>query len=138
MLSSIPFQGSSPSSSMERELATSGVLTSPNFPDFEGYLSKLNLVQKIQVPEGNTIRICFVDLNIEQNYDSVIIINDKDGTLLGILYGGKDGWQNEIVSNTDTVEVVYETDGSGPGMGWRLNWGEHKVLITILCHSLNF
>ena len=138
MLSSIPFQGSSPSSSMERELATSGVLTSPNFPDFEGYLSNLNLVQKIQVPEGNTIRICFVDLNIEHGLHDVIIINDKDGTPLGFLYGGKDGWQNEIVSNTDTVEVVYETDGSGPGMGWRLNWGEHKVLITILCHSLNF
>merc|ERR1712192_379827 len=38
---------SSPSSSVERELATSGVLTSLNFP--ERYLDNLDIVQKIQV-----------------------------------------------------------------------------------------
>ena len=139
MLSSISFQGSSPSSSGERELATSGILTSPNFP--ERYLNGLHIVKKIQVPEGNTIRIRFTDFDCEPKYDTVSI-TDKDGTRLGIFDAGgnsEDDWRTtEIVSNTDTVEVLFETDSSGTRTGWRLDWGKHKVLITISYHSLNF
>ena len=139
MLSSISFQGSSPSPPMEeRELATSGVLTSLNFP--ERYLNGLDIVQKIHVPEGNTIRIRFTDFDCEPFYDTVTI-TDKDGTRLGLFDGGEnsdDDWRKEIVSNTDTVMVLFETDSSGTRTGWRLDWGKHKVLITIAYHSLNF
>ena len=123
----------------ERELATSGVLTSPNFP--ERYLDRLDIVKKIQVPEGNTIRIRFTDFDCERKYDTVTI-TDKDGTRLGLFDGGEnseDDWRTkEIVSNTDTVEVLFHTDSSGTRTGWRLDWGKHKVVIIILCHSLNF
>ena len=73
MLSSISFQGSSPSPPM----ATSGVLTSLNFP--EKYFNYLDIVQKIQVPEGNTIWIRFTDFDCEREYDTVTI-TDNDGT----------------------------------------------------------
>ena len=135
MLSSISFQGSSPSSSLERELATSGVLTSLNFP--QRYLNDLDIVQKIQVPEGNTIRIRFTDFDCEPKYDTVTIY-DKDGTRLGLFDGKHDDWRTkEMVSNTHKVEVLFHTDESGTRTGWRLDWGKHKVLNTILCHSLN-
>ena len=139
MLSSISFQDSSPSSSGERELATSGVLTSLNYPEI--YLNGLDYVQKIHVPEGNTIRIRFTDFDCEPFYDTVTI-TDKDGTRLGLFDGGEnseDDWRTkEMVSNTDTVEVLFHTDSSGTRTGWRLDWGKHKVVIIILCHSLNF
>ena len=122
----------------ERELATSGVLTSLNFP--ERYSSYLDIVKKIQVPEGNTIRIRFTDFDCERGYDTVTI-TDKDGTRLGLFDGRKfsdDDWREEIVSNTDTVEVLFHTDGSSSYSGWRLDWGNYKVLITILCLLLIF
>merc|ERR1712212_1459646 len=112
---------SSPSSSGERELATSGVLTSLNFP--ENYLDGLDILQKIQVPEGNTIRMRFTDFNCEAKYDTVTI-TDKDGTRLGVFDGEHDDWRTkEIESKTDTVEVLFHTDGSGTRTGWRLDWG---------------
>merc|ERR1719239_311044 len=115
---------SSLSSSGERELATSGVLTSLNFP--ERYLDGLDIVQKIRVPEGNTIRIRFTDFDCEPFYDTVTI-TDKDGTRLGLFDGGEnsdDDWRTkEIVSKTDKVMVLFETDSSGRYSGWRLDWG---------------
>ena len=51
MQSSILFQGSS--SLSEQEQPTSGLLTSPNYPG--RYPDNIDLVQKIQVPEGNNI-----------------------------------------------------------------------------------
>ena len=120
------------------ERATSGVLTSLNFP--ERYLGNLNIVQKIQVPEGNTIRIRFTDFDCEPRYDTVTI-TDKDGARLGLFDGmsdSDDDWQTkEIISKTDTVEVLFHTDGSGSFTGWRLDWGEHKVLNTVFYHSLH-
>ena len=118
----------------EKELATSGVLTSLNFP--ERYPTNLDIVQKINVPEGNTIRIRFSDFECERLCDTVKI-TDKDGTRL--FDGDHNDWRTkEIVSNTDTVEVLFHTDGSSSYSGWRLDWGNYKVLITILCLLLIF
>ena len=115
-------------------MATSGVLTSPDFP--ERYLNDLDIVQKIQVPEGNTIWIRFTDFDCEREYDYVTI-TDNDGTRLGLFDGGENGgdlsdddWREEIVSNTETVEVLFHTDGSHRYTGWRLQWGKHKALIV--------
>ena len=139
MYLSIPFPGSSPSSETERKLPTSGVLTSPNFPC--GYLNDLDLVQRVQVPKGNTIWIRFTDLKIEPRHNvrsptETVTVTDGDGTRLGYFNGGRrdsfdyedddsDEWKNnEIVSNTDTVDVLFHTDSSGYMAGWRLEWGE--------------
>jgi len=113
---------SSPSPSSEEELARTGVLTSLNFP--KGYSSNIDQVQKIQAPEGNNIRIRFTDFECEREFDTVTI-TDKDGTRLALFDGGAnsdDEWRKEIVSNTDTVEVLFHTDGSVVHKGWRLDW----------------
>ena len=116
----ILFRGSSPA--LERELPTSGHLTSPNYPG--RYPNDYDSVQKIQVPEGNTIRIRFTDFECERQFDPVTII-DKDGTRLGLFDGREDDWRKEILSNTDTVEVDFHTDESRIFKGWRLTWGEY-------------
>ena len=41
-----------------------------------------------------------------------------------------DDWREEIVSNTETVEVLFHTDGSHRYTGWRLQWGKGKVQKT--------
>ena len=67
-----------------------------------------------------------------------VIITDKDGTRLGLFDEfnySDDDWRDEIVSNTNTVEILFRTDGSGTLNGWRLNWGKNKVSITILLSS---
>ena len=132
---SIIFQGSSAS---EGDQPTSGVLTSPNYP--KAYPNNLNLVQKIQVPEGNTIWIRFPFFECERKYDTVTI-TDKDGTRLGFFdsnFNSHDDWRKEIVSNTDTVEVLFHSDESATRRGWRLDWGKYKVSIMYYVAVIHF
>ena len=120
-LLSIPFQGASPA--LEGgELPTSGVLTSFNFPEL--YLVNIDQVQKILVPEGNTVWIRFTDFDCEEDFDTVTI-TDNDGTRLGFFDGLDDDWRKEIVSKTDKVEVLFHTDDSNCKKGWRLDWGKY-------------
>ena len=124
--SSILFQGSSPSPSSEGEMATTGVLTSLNFP--ERYPSSINQVQKIQVPEGNTIWIRFTELDCEL---STVTVTDT-GKLLAkmefnsILLNGtySEDWTRQIVSDSNAVEVRFRTYSSAEDRGWRLEWGD--------------
>ena len=112
-------------------------MTSPNFPC--GYLNDLDIVQKIQVPEGNTIWIRFTDFECERKHDTVTL-TDGDGTRLGLFDGeanSDDDWRhNEIVSNTEVVEVLFHTDSSGYMAGWKLDWGMYWM-ICVACIILN-
>merc|ERR1719365_417193 len=112
------------SSPAEEEQPTSGVLTSPGYP--EHYQNNLDVVQKIQVPEGNTIWMRFdFDFEIERNVDWVEV-TDKDGS---ILWESRNddyyemGMEQRFESNTNSVEVLFHTDGSVTATGWRLRWG---------------
>merc|ERR1712192_227206 len=65
-----------------------GVLTSPNYPD--RYPDNIELVQKIQVPEGNTIWIRFTDFQCDI-YDKVRITDEGQfGTALESLYSSSE------------------------------------------------
>jgi len=111
------------SSPAEGEQPTSGVLTSPNYP--ENYQNNLDVVQKVQVPEGNTIWMRFAsDFDIERTIDWVKVTN-KDGTDLW-LSNSNSNWETRhqrFESNANSVEVHFHTDGSVTGKGWRLEWG---------------
>jgi len=107
-----------------RELPRSGHLTSPNYPQPD-YPNNYDSLQRIRVPEGNTIWMRFSDFVCEPRFDTVTI-TDKDGTRLGLFdgkYDSDDDWQTkEMVSNSDMVEVQFHTDGGSHRMGWRLDW----------------
>jgi len=107
----------------EEEQPTSGVLTSPNYP--ADYQNNLNVHQKIQVPEGNTIWMRFTgDFDIERNADWVKVY-DRDGSRLWTSLADEfyEMWDWRFVSNTNTVEVQFRTDESVTDRGWRLEWG---------------
>ena len=117
---------------MEEELPTSGVLTSPDYP--ERYDNDMDVVQWIEVPEGNTIWMQFSHFDIELPYDTVTI-SDQDGSLLGHFYDDdRDGddridygdWTTKkMVSKTNKVKVRFVTDPTGNDFkGWRLTWGK--------------
>ena len=122
-------QGSSPPPKGGKP--TSGVLISPNFPG--SYPSNLNLVQKVQVPEGNTIWIRFTELDCEL---STVTVTDT-GKLLAkmefnsILLNGtySEDWTRQIVSDSNAVEVRFRTYSSAEDRGWRLEWGESEVIL---------
>ena len=122
-------QGSSPPPKGGKP--TSGVLTSPNFPG--SYPSNLNLVQKVQVPEGTTIWIRFTELDCEL---STVTVTDT-GKLLAkmefnsILLNGtySEDWTRQIVSDSNAVEVRFRSYSSAEDRGWRLEWGESEVIL---------
>ena len=91
------------------------------------YYNNIDLVQKIQVPEGNTIWMRFTDFDCEPRVD-YLIVSDGDGTQLWSRPGWSEGPEGDqqFVSNTNTVEVHFGTDGSVTGRGWRLEWGEYE------------
>merc|ERR1712168_1107750 len=109
---------SSPAEEEQEELPTSGVLTSPNYP--EDYPNSHNLVQKIQVPEGNTIWMRFTDLVVENDLDRVEI---TDSSTLSLLSRPMPALNEIFESESNTVEVEFHTDSSVTYKGWRLEWG---------------
>ena len=101
-----------------------GVLTSPNYPD--NYPDNLNLTQTIQVTQGKKVKLQFTNFTLARfstNKDYVRI-TDMDGTELTHLERKSKNWQNEIVSSSSTVFVVFITSRWDNAQGWRLEWGE--------------
>ena len=111
------------------------MLTSPNYP--EPYPSDLFLVQKIQVPEGNTIWLRFTDFDCEPENDYVEITEQEGATKIGEFNRDQGlseaDWRRQIVSSTNNVEVQFSTDGSVSGRGWSLEWGKYSICIS---HSI--
>ena len=52
-------------------------------------------------------------------------LTDGDGTLLGH-FASRDHIKNNITSNTETVFVLFHTDGSVTERGWSLEWSEYS------------
>ena len=114
-------------------LPTSGSLSSPNFPS--NYGNDLHERKTIEVAKGNVINIHFTDFELESpDQVDYVEITDGDGTLLG--HFGANHFQNtlelgegerriripDLTSITETVHVLFHTDGSVTRRGWRLEW----------------
>ena len=123
---SITFKGAS---EPREDQPTSGVMTSPNYPD--DYPNNVNLARTIVVPKGNIIAMQLTHFALEREHDYVVITDgdptrhrEEDRTRLAKFHGGSSDWKYEIVSHTETVVVTFVTDGSVNAKGWRLEWGE--------------
>ena len=116
-------------------LPTSGEMASPNFP--RNYANGIHERKTIEVAKGNVINIHFSDFELERpgpgGSVDYVEVTDGDGTLLGHFgarhYGAKhkevpgNAIQiSDLTSITETVHVLFHTDGSVTRRGWRLEW----------------
>ena len=130
----------SKSSSSLYLLPTAGVVTSPNYPD--NYPNNLERTYTIQVGEGLIISLQFTAFQIVAQYDYVydyetyeyiydyesvvgcydhLTITDGDGTTLMDKSCGS-SLPAAITSISNTVKIMFSTDGYRTESGWSLNW----------------
>jgi len=112
----------SSSSGTVTEQPTSGVLTSPNYPEL--YPDPIELVQTIEVPVGNTIWIRFTDLQTDnhtggQHFDRENIVQLSNPRQPVHLMN----WHSEFLSDTNKVEVQFRRIEGLRAACWRLEWG---------------
>ena len=117
-------------------LLTAGVVTSPNYPD--NYPNNFERTYTIQVAEGLIISLQFSAFEIiaeyaydyetwEYDYESVVgcydhlTITDGDGTTLMDKSCGS-SLPAAITSISNTVKIMFSTDGYRTESGWSLNW----------------
>merc|ERR1719385_232794 len=114
-------------------LPTSGSLSSPNFP--ANYPNDLHERKTIKVAEGNIINIHFTDFELESP-DQVDYVDITDGAGTSLGHFGARHYPNtlefgrgdrtiripDLTSVTETVHVLFHTDGSVTERGWRLEW----------------
>merc|ERR1712032_1471036 len=107
------------SSAPAPEQQTSGVLTSPNYPEDENYPKNFDGLQRIQVPEGNTIWMKFTEFELEDEEEVFVTLTDDDGTVLSGKY--EDEFSYAYIQS-NIVHVHFHTDGNTQRSGWRLEW----------------
>merc|ERR1711874_339104 len=105
-------------------LATNGrgSLESRNFPS--NYPNNLDTEEDISVAAGERIKLQFIDFKIEDHsscaYD-YLMVKDDDGTVLLDKTCGST-LPKDVTSRTNTVIVIFHSDGSVSDSGWRIDW----------------
>ena len=111
------------------------VVTSPNYPS--NYDDNLNKTETITVAEGLVLRLEFTAFNVEDHgscaYDHLKIV-DGDGTILMDKTCG-DALPPVFMSNTNHVDLIFETDHSVTESGWAVKWSAVSPDVVV---SRNF
>ena len=98
------------------------VVTSPNYPG--NYDNNLRTTETITAAEGLVLRLEFTAFNVENHgscaYDHLKIV-DGDGTVLMDKTCG-DALPPVFMSNTNHVDLIFETDHSVTKSGWAVKW----------------
>merc|ERR1711913_1171 len=106
----------------KEKLDKSGSLTSRNFPS--NYPNNLDTEEDISVAAGERIKLQFIDFKIEDHsscaYD-YLMVKDDDGTVLLDKTCGST-LPKDVTSRTNTVIVIFHSDGSVSDSGWRIDW----------------
>ena len=103
----------------------SGVLVSPNYPN--DYLPRQQdgyLEERIQVTKGKVIKLHFSNFATEVQID-VLTIMDIFGDNISVLgsFSGS-AIPDDIVSQSNVVDISFQPDTSVQKSGWRLEWTE--------------
>ena len=98
---------------------------SPNYPN--DYLPRQQdgyLEERIQVTKGKVIKLHFSNFATEVQID-VLTIMDIFGDNISVLgsFSGS-AIPDDIVSQSNIVDILFYPDNSGARSGWRLEWTE--------------
>ena len=106
-------------------LLTTGVVTSPNYPN--NYPNNLQRTETIQIGEGLILSLEFNAFNIQSyswdstcSYDHLTITDDYGTTLMEKSCGSS--LPAAMTSISNTVKIMFSTDGYDTESGWSLNW----------------
>ena len=96
---------------------------SRNYPD--DYPSGA-LEETIQVTEGKVIKLHFTHFNTEPRHDVLTIMDMDFDSGKYVELGRFDGSSipDDIVSQSNIVDILFYPDNSGARSGWRLEWTE--------------
>ena len=123
---------------------TTGVVTSPNYPD-GGYPDKLEKTDIIAVETGSILNLEFTYLAVQACDVSTcpcdyVTIMDGDGTLLmdktcgyslyDINHRDYKKLPSMITSNTNMVKIFFHTDDDGSRKGWSISWTAEKASLS--------
>merc|ERR1712180_54042 len=101
-----------------------GKVQTENYP--YNYNNNLDKTYNIEVGSGNTIKIFFESLDIENHascgYDYVMVKESNGDTLIGKTCGNTK--PRVVTSTTNKVEVIFHSDGSEAKKGFKLTWVE--------------
>lgn len=93
------------------------------------YQNNTNCTYIIAPTNGKSITLTLADLNTEENADFLRIYNgdpNNGGTLLREFSGTSFNPSESIYSNTGTIYVNFQTNGSGTAPGWKLQFSAQR------------
>ena len=100
-----------------KHLAT-GIVTSPDYP--ANYPSGLAKPTTIQVEPGRVIRLQFTAFHTANCNDHLAIMDGDGTTLMEKACGAS--LPTNITSASNTINMLFKTDGSGSTEGWSVSW----------------
>ena len=100
-----------------KHLAT-GIVTSPDYP--ANYPSGLAKPTTIQVEPGRVIRLQFTAFHTANCNDHLAIMDGDGTTLMEKACGAS--LPTSITSASNTINMLFKTDGSGSAEGWSASW----------------
>ncbi|CAK8680216.1 unnamed protein product [Clavelina lepadiformis] len=114
-------------------------LSSPNFPD--NYANGIYCLTTFVAPKGKSIQVSFANFSVEShsrcNYDYVLIVDgdyDEDQDLSGDRFCGSE-LPRLYISVTNTLTIVFKTDGSVVRTGFRLKLEIVSIFSSVISTS---
>ncbi|XP_076818167.1 uncharacterized protein LOC143463537 [Clavelina lepadiformis] len=113
--------------------------SSPNFPD--NYANGIDCFTTLVAPKGESIQVSFVNFSVEShsrcNYDYVLIVDgdyDEDQDLSDDRFCGSE-LPRLYISVTNTLTIVFKTDGSVERTGFRLKLEIVSIFSSVISTS---
>lgn len=89
----------------------------------KGYINNESYIYRIHPPNGKRIQLTFTELDIEENFDKLIVYDGpgNNAPVLATLTGTNDN-QFTVASTGEYLTMQFTSDGRTTGSGWKARW----------------